>query len=37
MALLIPALDCAQYNRPNGVAFIFQVCRYSIEPTVANR
>jgi hypothetical protein len=28
---------CAQYNRPAGVAFIFQVCRYSIEPTVSNR
>ena len=28
---------CAQYGRPAGVAFCFQVCRYSIEPTVPNR
>ena len=28
---------CAQYGRPAGVAFGFQVCRYSIEPPVPNR
>jgi hypothetical protein len=28
---------CAQYGRPAGVAFCFQVCRYSIEPSVPNR
>ena len=28
---------CAQYCRPAGVAFRFQVCRYSIEPTFSNR
>ena len=28
---------CAQYGRPAGVAFCFQVCRYSIEPSVTNR
>jgi hypothetical protein len=28
---------CAQYGRPAGVTFSFQVCRYSIEPTVPNR
>ena len=28
---------CAQYRVPAGVAFSFQVCSYSIEPTVANR
>lgn len=28
---------CAQYDRPAGVVFSFQVCTYSIEPTVANR
>ena len=28
---------CAQYGRPAGVAFCLQVCRYSIEPAVANR
>jgi hypothetical protein len=27
---------CAQYNRPAGVALFFQVCEYSIEPTVSN-
>jgi len=27
---------CAQNNRPDGVAFGFHVCRYSIEPTVPN-
>ena len=27
---------CSQYNRPAGVTFCFQVCEYSIEPTVAN-
>jgi len=28
---------CSQYNRPAGVTFRFQVCRYSIEPTFSNR
>jgi hypothetical protein len=28
---------CAQYGRPAGVTFFTQVCRYSIEPTFANR
>ena len=28
---------CAQYGRPAGVAFRFQVCRYSIKPAVTNR
>jgi len=28
---------CAQYDRPAGVAFAFQVCEYSIEPSVPNR
>ena len=28
---------CAQYARPDGVAFCFHVCVYSIEPTVPNR
>lgn len=28
---------CAQYGRPAGVTFCFQVCRYSIEPAVTNR
>jgi hypothetical protein len=28
---------CAQYDRPAGVTFSFQVCRYSIEPSVAHR
>jgi hypothetical protein len=28
---------CAEYDRPNGVAFSLQVCRYSIEPPVPNR
>ena len=28
---------CAQYDRPAGVAFGLQVCRYSIEPAFANR
>jgi hypothetical protein len=27
---------CSQYARPAGVTFSFQVCEYSIEPTVAN-
>lgn len=27
---------CAQYDRPDGVAFRFQVCRYSVEPAVPN-
>jgi hypothetical protein len=27
---------CAQYGRPDGVAFCFQVCRYSIEPAESN-
>jgi hypothetical protein len=27
---------CAQYRLPNGVAFTFQVCLYSIEPLEAN-
>jgi hypothetical protein len=27
---------CAQYDRPNGVVFAFQVCAYSIEPSVAH-
>jgi hypothetical protein len=26
-----------QYCRPNGVAFCFHVCTYSIEPTVSDR
>jgi hypothetical protein len=28
---------CAKYGRPAGVAFRFQVCKYSIEPALANR
>jgi hypothetical protein len=28
---------CAKYGRPAGVTFFTQVCRYSIEPTFANR
>ena len=28
---------CAQYRRPNGVTFSFQVCLYSIEPPKPNR
>ena len=28
---------CSQYGRPAGVAFAFQVCRYSIEPALADR
>jgi hypothetical protein len=28
---------CAQYDRPAGVAFSFQIREYSVEPTVANR
>lgn len=28
---------CAQYSRPAGVAFSFQVAKYSIEPPVPNR
>ena len=31
------AAVCSQYDRPTGVTFSFQVCRYSIEPTFANR
>ena len=27
---------CAEYNRPNGVAFSLQVCRYKVEPAVPN-
>jgi hypothetical protein len=32
-----PEAVCAEYDRPAGVTFSFQVCRYSIEPTLANR
>jgi hypothetical protein len=32
-----PDAVCAQYNRPTGVTFSFQVCEYSIEPSVPNR
>jgi hypothetical protein len=28
---------CAKYRRPAGVTFTFQVCTYSIEPTMPNR
>jgi hypothetical protein len=28
---------CAQYDRPAGVTNCFQVCEYSIEPTLSNR
>jgi hypothetical protein len=28
---------CAQYDRPDGVAFRFQVCLKTVEPAVANR
>jgi hypothetical protein len=28
---------CAQYSRPAGVTFCFQICEYSIEPAVPNR
>jgi hypothetical protein len=28
---------CSQNGRPAGVAFSLQVCRYSVEPTFANR
>jgi hypothetical protein len=28
---------CAQYRRPAGVAFAFQVSKYKIEPAVPNR
>lgn len=28
---------CSQYNSPDGVAFCFQVCLNSIEPTFSNR
>lgn len=28
---------CAQYDRPDGVAFSLQVCTNSVEPAVANR
>jgi len=32
-----PDAVCAQYHRPAGVAFRFQVSAYSIEPAVPNR
>jgi hypothetical protein len=32
-----PDAVCAQYCRPEGVTFRFQVCRNSIEPAVSNR
>ena len=31
-----PDAVCTQYRLPRGVTFSFQVCTYSIEPTVAN-
>lgn len=32
-----PDAMCAEYDRPEGVIRSFQVCRYSIEPTMSNR
>ena len=31
-----PDAVCAQYRRPAGVAFSFQVCENSVEPTMSN-